>query len=147
MFTASKSQIFTYLIIICLFSVSILVFLNSSISFLVTTLLHQKHGVGNVVGTLGFADELLAVFACPIWGLVSDYAGVKIVETPASIAIHVLTFLGMHSGVCHCWSCATSLSPCVQRLSTVATHQITIQYRSSRPYDYDHRNTTFDDGS
>lgn len=29
------------------------------------------------VGTLGFADELVALVACPAWGLVSDRLGVR----------------------------------------------------------------------
>lgn len=30
-----------------------------------------------MVGTLGFADEIVALVACPAWGLVSDRLGVK----------------------------------------------------------------------
>lgn len=70
-------QAATYLLGISLFSISFLVFLNSSVSFVVTDLIGQKHGVGNVVGTLGFADELVALVACPVWGLVSDRLGVR----------------------------------------------------------------------
>jgi MFS family permease len=29
------------------------------------------------VGTLGFADEIVALVACPVWGLVSDRLGVR----------------------------------------------------------------------
>jgi len=29
------------------------------------------------VGTLGFADEVVALVACPIWGLISDRLGVR----------------------------------------------------------------------
>lgn len=46
-------------------------------SFVVTDLLGQKKGVGDVVGTLGFADELVAIVACPFWGLLSDRLGVR----------------------------------------------------------------------
>lgn len=67
----------TYLLGISLFSISFLVFLNSSVSFVITDLIGQKHGVGDVVGTLGFADELVALVACPAWGLVSDRLGVR----------------------------------------------------------------------
>ncbi|KAJ3494707.1 hypothetical protein NLG97_g3907 [Lecanicillium saksenae] len=53
----------------------------SSISFVITDLIGKKHGVGNIVGTLGFADELVALVACPVWGLVSDRLGVRWVAT------------------------------------------------------------------
>lgn len=33
--------------------------------------------MGDVVGTLGFADEVVALIACPAWGLVSDRLGVR----------------------------------------------------------------------
>ncbi|KAM3518535.1 hypothetical protein NHJ13051_008113 [Beauveria bassiana] len=74
-------QAATYLLGISLFSISFLVFLNSSISFVITDLIGKKHGVGNIVGTLGFADELVALVACPVWGLVSDRLGVRWVAT------------------------------------------------------------------
>ncbi|OAA66318.1 Major facilitator superfamily domain, general substrate transporter [Cordyceps fumosorosea ARSEF 2679] len=74
-------QATTYLLGISLFSISFLVFLNSSVSFVVTDLIGRKHGVGNIVGTLGFADELVALIACPAWGLVSDRLGVRWVAT------------------------------------------------------------------
>ena len=77
MFTATKVQVASYLFGVCLFSISFLVFLNSSISFVVTDLLKQDHGVGNAVGTLGFADELVALIACPFWGVLSDRIGVR----------------------------------------------------------------------
>lgn len=76
-FTATSSQIATYLLGVAFFSISFLVFLNSSISFVITDLIGQKSAVGNAVGTLGFADELLALLACPFWGLVSDRLGVR----------------------------------------------------------------------
>ncbi|KAF7562015.1 hypothetical protein G7046_g2115 [Stylonectria norvegica] len=67
----------TYLLGISLFSISFLVFLNSSVSFVITDLIGQKKGVGDVVGTLGFVDELVALVACPAWGLLSDRLGVR----------------------------------------------------------------------
>lgn len=75
--TATPLQATTYLLGIALFSIAFLVFLNSSISFVVTDIIGQKKGVGDVVGTLSFADELLALVACPLWGLISDRVGVK----------------------------------------------------------------------
>ncbi|KAL8356610.1 hypothetical protein RB601_001764 [Gaeumannomyces tritici] len=70
-------QAATYLLGISLFSISFLVFLNSSVSFVITDLIGVKHGVGDVVGTLGFVDELVALAACPLWGLASDRLGVR----------------------------------------------------------------------
>ncbi|KAK5123278.1 hypothetical protein LTR85_002708 [Meristemomyces frigidus] len=77
--TATGVQATTYLLGIALFSISFLVFLNSSISFVVTDVIGQKKHVGDAVGTLGFADELLALVACPLWGLLSDRIGVRTV--------------------------------------------------------------------
>ena len=77
--TATRLQATTYLLGIALFSIAFLVFLNSSISFVVTDIIGQKDEVGDAVGTLSFADELLALVACPLWGLISDRIGVKTV--------------------------------------------------------------------
>ncbi|MCJ1359786.1 MAG: hypothetical protein MMC33_009789 [Icmadophila ericetorum] len=79
MFTATRLQAVTYLFGICLFSISFLVFLNSSVSFVITDLIKERKGVGNAVGTLGFADELVALIACPVWGALSDRIGVRLV--------------------------------------------------------------------
>ncbi|KAF2275916.1 MFS general substrate transporter [Westerdykella ornata] len=78
-FTASRTQIAAYLFGVALFSISFLVFLNSAISFVITQRIGQRHNVGNAVGTLGFADELVALVACPAWGLLSDRVGVRAV--------------------------------------------------------------------
>jgi MFS family permease len=72
-------QACSYLFAVCLFSISFLVFLNSSVSFVITDLIGIKDGVGDLVGTLGFVDELVALFACPMWGILSDRLGVRIV--------------------------------------------------------------------
>jgi MFS family permease len=77
--TATRVQAATYLFGIALFSIAFLVFLNSSISFIVTDVIGRKHKVGSAVGTLGFADELLALVVCPLWGLLSDRIGVRAV--------------------------------------------------------------------
>ncbi|MCJ1430215.1 hypothetical protein MMC29_008132 [Sticta canariensis] len=79
MFTATRLQAVTYLLGVCLFSISFLVFLNSSVSFVITDLIGQRQGVGNAVGTLGFADELVALVACPAWGVLSDRVGLRTV--------------------------------------------------------------------
>ncbi|KAI0876097.1 hypothetical protein GGS24DRAFT_453035 [Hypoxylon argillaceum] len=75
--STTPAQAATYLLGISLFSISFLVFLNSAVSFVITDLLGVKQGVGDIVGTLGFADELVALVACPLWGLVSDRLGVR----------------------------------------------------------------------
>ncbi|OJD24253.1 hypothetical protein ACJ73_04390 [Blastomyces percursus] len=87
MFTATKLQTATYLLGVCLFSISFLVFLNSSISFVVTDLINLPTGEGDAVGTLGFADELLALVACPLWGMLSDRIGVRYVCTVGYLII------------------------------------------------------------
>ncbi|RMZ72963.1 MFS transporter [Pyrenophora seminiperda CCB06] len=76
-FTATRTQIASYLFGVALFSISFLVFLNSSISFVITQRIGQSHNVGDAVGTLGFVDELVALVACPVWGLLSDRVGVR----------------------------------------------------------------------
>ena len=81
MFTATYFHAATYLLGVCLFSISFLVFLNSSVSFVITDLIKERNGVGNAVGTLGFADELVALVACPVWGALSDRIGVRTVCT------------------------------------------------------------------
>lgn len=75
--STTTAQALTYLFCISLFSISFLVFLNSSVSFVITDLIGQKTGVGDVVGTLGFVDEIVALVACPAWGLISDRLGVR----------------------------------------------------------------------
>jgi hypothetical protein len=79
MFTATRVQVATYLLGVCPFSIAFLVFLNSSVSFVITDLIGREKGVGDAVGNLGFADELLALIACPLWGLLSDRIGVRYV--------------------------------------------------------------------
>lgn len=78
-FTATRWQILTYLLGVALFSISFLVFLNSQISFVITKRIGQTTHVGDAVGTLGFADELVALVACPVWGMLSDRVGVRVV--------------------------------------------------------------------
>lgn len=62
----------TYLFAVALFSISFLVFLNSSVPFVVVDLLHRAPPIGDIVGTLGFVDELVAIVAAPLWGMLSD---------------------------------------------------------------------------
>jgi MFS family permease len=85
--TASRLHVATYLLGIALFSISFLVFLNSTISFVVTGVIGRKERVGDAVGTLGFADEVLAIVACPLWGLLSDRIGTRIVAVTGYVII------------------------------------------------------------
>lgn len=87
--TATRLHAATYLFGIALFSIAFLVFLNSTISFVVTDVIGRKHHVGSAVGTLGFADELLALIACPLWGLVSDRIGVRAVAVLGYVIVGV----------------------------------------------------------
>lgn len=94
MFTASRLQTATYLLGVCPFSIAFLVFINSSVSFVVTDLINLPSGEGDAVGTLGFADELLAVLACPIWGVISDHIGIRYVSSEicgTCIAVYCFT--------------------------------------------------------
>lgn len=91
--STSPLQAVTYLLGISLFSISFLVFLNSSVSFVITDLIGIKDGVGDIVGTLGFVDELVALVACPIWGLVSDRLGVRMVAVLGYIILGLALFL------------------------------------------------------
>ncbi|KAL8791543.1 MAG: hypothetical protein Q9195_005871 [Heterodermia aff. obscurata] len=59
----------------------------------------HKHGVGNAVGTLGFADELIALIACPLWGVISDRIGVRAVCVLGYtiIALALVLFVQAHN--------------------------------------------------
>jgi MFS family permease len=91
--TASRSQAATYFLCVCLFSISFLVFLNSSVSFVITERIGQKGNVGDAVGTLGFADELLALVACPLWGALSDRVGVRTVAVTGYVVVGIALML------------------------------------------------------
>lgn len=94
---ANRLQLATYLLGICLFSICFLVFVNATISFVITDILHQTKNVGNATGTLGFADELLAVIACPFWGLLSDRVGIRNVSVLGYVIIAASFFLLVQS--------------------------------------------------
>lgn len=81
MFTATWIQTATYLFAVCPFSIAFLVFMNSSVPFVITDLIKLPDGEGDAAGTLGFADELLALVACPVWGIASDRIGVRNVRS------------------------------------------------------------------
>jgi MFS family permease len=91
--STTAAQASAYLFAVCLFSISFLVFLNSSVSFVVTDLIGVKDGVGDLVGTLGFADELVALVACPVWGILSDRLGVRIVCVAGYTIVGLALFL------------------------------------------------------
>ncbi|KAI9841359.1 MAG: hypothetical protein M1837_000742 [Sclerophora amabilis] len=93
MLTATRLQAATYLLCVCLFSISFLVFLNSSVSFVITDLIGIKDGVGDLVGTLGFVDEIVALIACPLWGVFSDRVGVRTVCVLGYAIVGVALFL------------------------------------------------------
>ena len=78
-FTAGYVQVTTYLVGVTMGTIALLVFLNASISFVITDLIGQKINVGDATGTLGLADELVIIFFSPIWGSISDHIGVQIV--------------------------------------------------------------------
>jgi MFS family permease len=107
MFTSTSLQAVTYLLGVSLFSISFLVFLNSSISFVVTDLIQESEGVGDAVGSLGFADELVALIACPAWGMISDRVGVRPVLALLSVVpVTPLTFwIGLRDRLCHHSAC------------------------------------------
>ncbi|KAE9964534.1 hypothetical protein BLS_008255 [Venturia inaequalis] len=92
-FTATRLQASTYLLGVCLFSISFLVFLNSAVSFVITDRIGQKEKVGDAVGTLGFADELVALVACPVWGILSDRVGVRTVAVCGYLIVGVSLIL------------------------------------------------------
>ncbi|TID26839.1 cytochrome P450 [Venturia nashicola] len=92
-FTATRVQASTYLLGVCLFSISFLVFLNSAVSFVITDRIGQKEKVGDAVGTLGFADELVALVACPVWGIMSDRVGVRSVAVCGYLIVGVSLIL------------------------------------------------------
>lgn len=86
-FTATRTQTASYLFGVALFSIAFLVFLNSSISFVITQRIGQSKNVGGAVGTLGFVDELVALVACPVWGLLSDRIGVRTVAVTGYVVV------------------------------------------------------------
>lgn len=88
-FTATRFQVATYLCGVALFSISFLVFLNSSISFVITKRIGQRSHIGDAVGTLGFADEVLALVACPLWGMLSDRIGVRAVAVTGYLIVGI----------------------------------------------------------
>ena len=79
-FGASWLQILTYLGGVAMGSIATLVFLNATISFVITSVVQQQDHVGDATGTLGFADEVVIIICCPLWGVLSDRIGLKLVS-------------------------------------------------------------------
>jgi MFS family permease len=84
-----RSHAVAYLLALPLSSIALLVFLNSTLSFLLTNVFHTPaSSLGSISGTLGFTDELVAIFAAPLWGVISDgRIGTRGVSVLAYIAI------------------------------------------------------------
>ena len=78
-FGASWLQIIAYLGGVAMGSIATLVFLNATISFVITNIIQQRDHVGDATGTLGFADEIVIIICCPLWGALSDRIGLKLV--------------------------------------------------------------------
>lgn len=85
--SASRVQVSTYFLGVCLPSIAFLVFLNASVSFVVTARIGQRKNIGDAVGMLGFADECVALIACTAWGVLSDRVGVRAVAVAGFVII------------------------------------------------------------
>lgn len=72
-------------------------------SFIVTDLIDAPGGAGDAVGTLGFADELLALLACPVWGVLSDRIGVRAVSSSDPLRCLNSDELGLCYWLSHHW--------------------------------------------
>lgn len=154
LFTASRVQTATYLLVVCPFSIAFLVFLNSSVSFVVTYLIGLEEGEGDAVGSLGFADELLALVACPAWGLLSDRIGVRYVSQEEAFHLSqkpdeetdLCYRSGMHSRLYDYCSSLGRIRPIVQCLSATSSRTTTIQSRRLSCFDHGDSDTTYGNG-
>lgn len=64
----------------CFFNVSFMVFMSSTQSFFLTDVLGISTKVGDYIGTLGFADELMSISLSPFLGALSDKIGAKHIQ-------------------------------------------------------------------
>lgn len=140
LFTASRWQTLTYLLGVCPFSIAFLVFINATVSFVVTDLIGLHDGEGDAVGTLGFADELLALAACPLWGLLSDRIGVRyvsvyLVRFRATYTFSWETAPGLHRRLRHCSFGPRSVRSGKECLSSAPPGKAAFQPRRSRDFD------------
>ena len=140
MFTATRVQVATYLLGVCPFSIAFLVFLNSSVSFVVTDLIGQEKGVGDAVGNLGFADELLALVACPLWGLLSDRIGVRYVRHTNNLCTKLITQSGLCVRLCHHHVGIDSVRAVQECLPSTSVWQATVQSRGRCSINHGHGN-------
>ncbi|RPA78481.1 MFS general substrate transporter [Ascobolus immersus RN42] len=95
----------TYLVFLVMATISLLVFINSSISFIVTDLLGIHDKVGDIVGTLGFADEIVVIVAAPLWGMASDWVGERAISGLAMVLIGLgfASFTLLEEGMTYWW--------------------------------------------
>ncbi|ODV64145.1 MFS transporter, partial [Ascoidea rubescens DSM 1968] len=61
----------------CFFSISFIVFLTSTQPFFLTDILGISNKIGNYIGTLTFADEILSIITSPLFGALSDKIGTR----------------------------------------------------------------------
>jgi MFS family permease len=115
-------HLFTYLVFLALSSVSLLVFLNSSISFIITDILNIHKNVGRAVGDLGFADELVVLIAAPAWGFISDHVAKRIVVGLGFgfMAVGLCGMVGVHEGNPNWWAILL-VSRCLFAVGAAAT--------------------------
>lgn len=64
----------------CFFNISFMVFLSSTQSFFLRDILGISTKIGNYIGTLGFADELISISLSPFLGALSDKIGAKVIQ-------------------------------------------------------------------
>lgn len=89
-------------------------FINSSISFIISDLLNIHKNVGNLVGTLGFVDEIVVIVSAPLWGLASDYIAERYVACAAFcfMAAGLIGSVCVHEGMSGWWGILL-LSRCI----------------------------------
>lgn len=71
----------------CLASVCFLVFMSASVPFVITNVIGKKGPIGDDVGNLGFADQIVSIIMAPLWGALSDKAGTRIVTSAGYIIL------------------------------------------------------------
>ncbi|KAJ3335577.1 hypothetical protein HDU93_004972 [Gonapodya sp. JEL0774] len=80
-----------------LLTINFLVFLSSSQSFVLTTIIGvPKENLGDTTGNLGFFDELLSLVMVYVWGLTSDKIGRRLVYSVGYLLIGISLFGYVH---------------------------------------------------
>lgn len=77
----------------CFFTISFVVFMSSTQSFFLTDVLGISTKIGDYIGTLGFADELVSMSIAPFLGALSDKIGAKYINIAGVIIVGVSFFL------------------------------------------------------